>query len=289
MILQTKIGNAVAILIGLGAVAVVAVAYFDQPKTCKTAAEGKVAVRVSGLSWDAESGGFAYVQGLSKEEGTKKAGRLNSRIYVDGQPDRFAVTETGPEFRIEFETGQPTFRLIVEGDGFPPTISQPYAVPEKGCDIDVKKLNAPRAEGPGHTWPLPIVATEMGYGSWNDLMNDNNAVIRVLAFGSGEEGVPDSATNSLLEFEDVNIAVYPFFMDKEISFLQMEDERFGAFVVVVPFSAQEPVDKEVSLKVIDTVTETDWNPPRPWKFDPVTVFVRNGFATDVRVSPSADQ
>ena len=179
--------------------------------------------------------------------------------------------------------------MIVEGNGFPRTISQPYEVPKKGCDINIKRLNAPRGEGPEHTWPLPIVATEMGYGSWSELMADNNAVIRVLAYGSGEEGAPDLANNSLIEVGSVKIEVYPFDMDKEITFLQMEGERIGAFIVVVPFSPAEPSDKELSLKIVDTVTEAEWNPPRPWKFDPHTVSVRNGFATDVRIAPSVDQ
>jgi hypothetical protein len=293
MISQPSIRKAVYFLLGLGALIAVAVVYFDgtfdRPNACKSAAEGKVAVRASGLSWDADSSGFAFIQGLSAEEGAKKAGRLNSRVYVDGQPERFAITETGPEFQIEFETDQPMFRLIVEGDRFPRTISQPYTVPEKGCDIDVERLNAPRGEGPEHTWPLPIVATEMGYGSWNDLMDDNNAVIRVLTYGSGEEGITDAATNSFLEIDGTDIAIYNFNMDKEITFLEEKDENIGAFIVVVPFSADSPPNKEFSVTVRDTVTEETWNPPRPWKFDPVKVFVRNGFATDIRVAPSPDQ
>jgi hypothetical protein len=293
MISQPIIRKAVYFLLGLGALTAVAVVYFDRPfdrsKACKAAVEGKVAVRASGLSWDADSSGFAFIQGLSAEEGAKKAGRLNSRVFVDGQPERFTVTETGPEFQIEFETDQPTFRLIAEGDRFPRTISQRYTVPKKGCDIDVGRLNAPRGEGPEHTWPLPIVATEMGYGSWNDLMDDNNAVIRVLTYGSGEEGIEDATNNSLLEIDGANIAIYPFNMDKEITFLEMGDERIGAFIVVVPFSTVDPPDKEFSVTVRDTITEETWNPPRPWKFDPVKVLVRNGFATDIRVAPSPDQ
>jgi len=61
--------------------------YYQQPKACHVASEGRTAVRVRGLSWDADSNGFAFYLGLSKEEGAKKAGRLNSKIYVDGLPD----------------------------------------------------------------------------------------------------------------------------------------------------------------------------------------------------------
>lgn len=279
----------IVVLVALVGVGFVGTKYLNRPPACPIATDGKSAVRVSGLSWDADSNGFAFILGLSAEDGAKKAGRLNSRVYVDGQPDRFAITESGPEFQIEFETDQPTFRLIAEGSGFPKTISQHFDVPEKGCDVDAKRLLAPRGEGPEHTWPLPIVATEMGYESWTDLMQDNNAVIRLLAYGSGEEGVPDLANNSLVEAEGTKIEVYPFDMDKEISFLQMEDVRIGAFILIIPFAPDEPLDKELSIKIVDTVSEPEWNPPRPWKFDPTTVSVRNGFASDIRIGPSVDQ
>lgn len=272
------------------AVAAVAVSmYFNQPKACKVTAKGKVSVRVTGLSWDADSSGFAFLQGLSAEDGAKKAGRLNSRVYVDGQPDRFAITATDPRFQIEFETDQPTFRLIAEGDRFPRTISQPYEVPKHGCDIEVARLNAPRGDGPEHTWPLPMVASKMGYNSWNELMADNNAVIRLLTYGSGEEGAPEFTDRGRIEAKGTKVNSYPFDMDKKITFLQEPEENTGAFMIVIPFSADELADKMVSLSIVDTITEAKWNPPRPWKFDPVDILVRNGFATDVRVSPSADQ
>ncbi len=276
-------------LIGIGLVVVFAGLYYYDPDYCPEAENGKVALTVNGLSWDSDSSGFAFIQGLSKEEGSKKAGRIGSKVFVDGQPERFVVTEAGAEFKIKFETDQPTFRLIAEGERFPPTISQPYQVPKSGCRIDIGKLNAPRGEGPEHTWPLPIVAEKMAYGSWQEMMADNNAVVRILTRGSGEEGTPGLANNSLVKPVDSQILVYPFDMDKKITFLQMDDVRIGAFIAVISFSPDQPVDREIVLNIVDTVTEADWNPPRPWKFDPVTVFVRNGFATDIRVAPSADQ
>jgi hypothetical protein len=280
--------NAIA-LCGIAVLGVAAGYYYQQPAACHVAADGKTAVRVSGLLWDADSGGFAYYLGLSKEEGKKKAGRTNSRVHIDGQPERFAVTGSGPEFQIEFETDQPTFQLITGGEGFPMTISQPYDVPKKGCDIDVKRFNTPRAEGPNHSWPLPLVASKMGYSSWTELMADNNAVIRLLNYSSGEEGAPDVTDRGLIATDSAGVSVHPFDMDTKISFLQLMDENTGAFMLVVPFSPDEPADKTITLQVTDTVTEANWNPPRPWKFDPATIHVRNGFATDVRLSPSADQ
>jgi len=204
---QKLFGIATLTLIGAGGLGFVAVQNPDEARACPTAIDGKVVVRAAGRSWDADSNGFAFLQGLSDEEGRLKAGRLNSRVHVDGQPNKFAVTETGPEFEIEFETDQPTFRLVVEGTGFPKTISQPFAVPGEGCDVDIGKLNAPRGEGAEHTWPLPIVATEKGYQSWTALMDDNNAVVRILALGSGEEGVPDLAENSQIEAKGTKVRV----------------------------------------------------------------------------------
>lgn len=286
---QSLFSIAIFALVGAGVLGFVAVNRTGEIRACPTPTEGKVVVRAAGRSWDADSNGFAFLQGLSDEEGSQKAGRLNSRVHVDGQPDQFAITETGPEFEIEFETDQTTFRLVVEGVGFPKTISQPFMVPNEGCDVNIGKLNAPRGEGPEHTWPLPIVALEMGYQSWTELMEDNNAVVRILALGSGEEGVPDLAENSLIEAKGTRGEVYPFDMDTKISFLQMEGDRIGAFILVIPFTLDEPPDKEFTMQIMDTVTEADWNPPRPWKYNPVTVFVRNGFASDIRVAPSVDQ
>ncbi len=276
-------------LIGIALVVALAVVYLNQPRACMVASEGMTSVRVHGLSWDADSSGFAYIIGLSKEEGAKKAGRLDSKIYVDGQPERFAITKSGPEFEIEFETDQPTFRLIAEGDGFPRAISRHYKVPKIGCDIDVARLLAPRGDGPEHTWPLPMVASEMGYKSWNEMMADNNAVIRLLTYGSGEEGAPGFTDKVLIDAKSNKVNVYAFDMNKKTTYLLAMKEDTGAYMVIIPFSPGEPADKDISLKITDTVTESKWNPPRPWKFDEATISVRNGFASDIRLSPSPDQ
>lgn len=252
-------------------------------------ADQKVSVTVTGFSWDGDSYGFAYFQGLSEKKGAIKAGRRGSRISVDGQPDRYAIAGLDANFEITFETDQPTFRLIVEGDRFPRTITQHYKVPKDGGDIDVGLVETIRAEGPEHTWPLPIVAAEQGYGSSYELLADNNAAIRILTLSTGEEGIPDFANNSSIEALESDIKVYPYEMDTKITFLQMTGERLGAFIIVVPFSPGEPADKEITLKILDSVSEPTWNPPRPWIFDPVHVWVRNGFATDIIVSPSVDQ
>ena len=47
-------------------------------------------------------------------------------------------------------------------------------------------------------------------------------------------------------------------------------------------------EKTITLNITDTVSEPTWDPPRPWIYDPMTVIVRNGFATEVRAFPSID-
>ena len=69
----------------------------------------------------------------------------------------------------------------------------------------------------------------------------------------------------------------------------MTGPRVGAFLVVVPFADGEAPDKDVIIKVTDTVTETTWDPPRPWIYDPMIASVRNGFSTPtIRFHPRID-
>ncbi len=89
---------------------------------------------------------------------------------------------------LTLTTDQPTFRLIVEGDRFPHTITQPYGIPDEGGELDVSPVYSPRAEGAEHTWPLPMVATALGYGSTLKMLADNKAAIRLLTYGSSAEG-----------------------------------------------------------------------------------------------------
>ena len=80
----------------------------------------------------------------------------------------------------------------------------------------------------------------------------------------------------------------PFTMDKQNTFFQMTGPRIGAFLVIVPFANGEPADKDVIIKVTDTVSEPTWEPPRPWIYDPFVATVRNGFATEVNVQIKID-
>ena len=79
-----------------------------------------VTVTVKGESWDADSRGFAYFGGLSKKKGEETSARRGARISVDGQPDKFAISGPGPGFELTFTTTESSFRLIVDGDRFPP-------------------------------------------------------------------------------------------------------------------------------------------------------------------------
>ncbi len=257
----------------------------------RTAAAGDhgVTVTVKGESWDADSRGFAYIAGLSKKEGEQTSARRGSRVSVDGQPDKFAISGPGPGFELTFTTTEPSFRLIVEGDRFPRVVTQPYEVPEGGGELDIGRIDSPRAEGPEHTWPLPMAANELGYATAFEMLADNRAAIRILVMGSGAEGAPDIADDSTVSIEGADAKVLPFDMDTQVTFFQMTGPRIGAFLVVVPFADGEAPDKDVIIKVTDTVTETTWDPPRPWIYDPIIISVRNGFSTPtVEIYPSID-
>jgi hypothetical protein len=253
------------------------------------AGEQEVSVTVKGESWDADSRGFAFIAGLSKKEGERTSARRGSRISVDGHPGIFAISGPGPGFELTFTTAEPTFRLIVEGDRFPRVVTPPYEVPEGGGELDIGRIDSPRAEGSEHTWPLALAATELGYGSALEMMADNKAAIRILVMSSGAEGTPDLADDSTVTIEGADAEVLPFDMDTEITFFQMTGPRIGAFLVVVPFADGEAPDKDVIIKVTDTLTEAAWDPPRPWIYDPMKVPVRNGFSTPtIRIFPKID-
>jgi hypothetical protein len=270
-----------------------------------------VTVTVKGESWDADSRGFAYYRALSKTEGEKTSARRGSRISVDGQPDKFAIAGPGPGFELTFTTKEPSFRLIVDGDRFPRVITQPYNVPNGGGVIDIGRIDSLRAEGQEHTWPLVMAANELGYTTAWEMLADNKAAIRLLVLGSGEDGAPkwtndatisvttgDSTpatpisepTTSPFLLRIVQAAyVFPFDMNKKDTFFQMTGPRLGAFLVIVSFAAGDDPDKDVTIQITDTVTETMLDPPRPWTYDPLTVSVRNGFTTpSIRVHPKIE-
>ena len=270
----------------------------------------EVTVVVQGASWDSDSRGFASIGGLSKQQGTKLATRRGSRVSLDGRPDIFAISGEAGVFELTFTTTQPTFRLIVEGDRFPRAITQPFSIPEGGGEIDVGRVDSPRAEGPEHTWPLPMVATTLGYASTHEMLADNKAAIRLLLFGSGADGAPDWTYPTRLSFPGSDAGstnaettttspflmripqseyVIPFDMNKQDTYLLERDKDTGAFIIIVSFSSDEAADKDVVIGIEDTVTDELLDPPRPWKFSPVTASVRKGFATELRLEPDIDQ
>jgi hypothetical protein len=263
-----------------------------------TSGEGQgVTVTVKGESWDSDSRGFAYIIGMNVKQGTEKAARRGSRISVDGQPDKFAISGLGGAFELTFTTSQPTFRLIVDGDRFPRAITQPIAVPKGGGELDVGPVYSPRAEGAEHTWPLPMVATTLGYGTTYEMLADDKAAIWLLLFGSGAEGAPQNTENAKLTFPRAVAGsstpepeyVIPFNMNKQDTyFYEPTGPDTVAFIIIVSFKPGEPPDKDVIIQITDTVTDEFLDPPRPWQFDPKTVSVRNGFATDVRYEPDIE-
>lgn len=269
----------------------------------------EVTVVVKGSSWDADSRGFASIAGLSIEQGTEKAARRGSRVSVDGQPDKFAISGEGGEFELAFATTEPTFRLVVEGDRFPPTITQHFTIPEGGGEVDVGRVYSPRAEGSEHTWPLPMVAAALGYPSTHEMLADNKAAIRMLTFGSGADGAPDFTSDARITFPNGGTGastpepsttspflmrvprseyLIPFDMNTQDTFFQLTGPTLGAYIIIVSFDPGEGPDKDVVIQIEDTVADELLEPPRPWTFSPKTVSVRNGFATDVRYEPDIE-
>jgi hypothetical protein len=270
----------------------------------------EVTVVIKGSSWDSDSRGFANIAGLSVQAGTEKAARRGSRISVDGRPEIYAISGPGGEFELKFSTSKPNFRLIVEGDRFPRTITQPYSVPEAGGELDIGPVYSPRGEGAEHTWPLPMVATVLGYGSTHEMLADNKAAIRLLTFGSGAEGAPKWAYPMKLSFSGSAVStstpeptttspflvrvprseyVIPFDMNARDTYFVPPDDNTAAWIIIISFAPSEGPDKDVILKIEDMVTDELLDPPRPWKYSPKTISVRNGFATEVRYWADIDQ
>jgi len=271
---------------------------------------GEITVVVTGSSWDSDSRGFANIQGLSMTAGTEKATRRGSRISLDGRPDIYAISGQGGVFKLTFTTSEPTFRLVVEGDRFPRTVTQAYNIPEEGGELDIGPVYSGRAEGSEHTWPLPMVATALGYGSTHEMLADNKAAIRLLTFGSGAEGAPKWAYPMKLTFPGSTTSsatseptstspflvriprseyVIPFDMNTRDTYFLPLDDDYGAWIIIVSFGPDDDVDKDVILNIEDTVTDELLDPPRPWKYSTKTISVRKGFFTEVRYWADIDQ
>lgn len=268
----------------------------------------EVTVVVKGTSWDAASKGFSSRAGLSVEAAIKKATRKGSRVSVDGRPEIFAISGEKGVFELTFKTNQPTFRLIAEGDRFPSTITQPITVPEGGGEVEAD-IWAQRAEGPEHTWPLEMAAISLGYASAHEMLGDNMAAIEFGIEGSGSEGAPDYTSGAKITFpssKGITSSVeptttspflmrvqqseylFPFWMTTKDTYFQPKETATGAYIVVVSFEPGDPVDKDVVIQIEDTVTNELLDPPRPWKFSPLTLKVRNGFATEYWTWPDIE-
>jgi hypothetical protein len=82
--------------------------------------------------------------------------------------------------------------------------------------------------------------------------------------------------------------VLNFDMNTQDTYFLPIDGNTGASIIIVSFSADEGVDKDIVLEITDTVTNELLEPPRPWKFSPKTISVRNGYATEVRYAPDIE-
>jgi hypothetical protein len=266
----------------------------------------EVQVLVKGMAWDSDSWGFAFYQNLSMEQGIQKAARTGARVTVDGRPDVFAISGEGGKFEFTIKTSQPTFRLIVEGDRFPRTITQPYTVPDGGGELDIGEVYTPRAEGMEHTWPLPMAANALGYTSTHEMLADNKAAIRMYTYGSGAEGAPAFTGNAKISFPNEGSSksnaeatttspflmrvpqseyLIPFDMNPKDTFFQLTGPTLGAYIIIVSFEPDQDPDKDIVIQIEDTITDELLDPPRPWKFSPRIVSVRKGFATEFYTTP----
>ena len=271
---------------------------------------GEIKLVVTGSVWDSDSRGFASIGGLSVEAGTRKAARRGARISLDGRPEIYDISASGGSFELTFSTSQPSFRLVVEGDRFPRTITQPYTVPEEDEEFDIGRVNTPRAEGPEHSWPLPMVATALGYESTSEMLSDNKAAIRLLTYGSGAEGAPKwaypmklgfpgsagestksepTSTSPFLMRVQQSEYVIPFDMNSQDTYFLPRAENTAAWIIVISFEPGEAPDKDVILSIEDTVANELLDPPRPWKYRNQTIAVRNSYATELRLYPDLDQ
>jgi hypothetical protein len=266
----------------------------------------EVTVVVKGFARDSNSWGFAFYQNLSQQQAIQKASRRGARVSVDGRPDVFAISGEGGKFEFTFTTSRPTFRLIMEGDRFPRTITQPITVPEGGGELDVGEVYSPRAEGIEHTWPLPMVANALGYTSTEQMLADNKAAIQLYAYGSGAEGAPHFTGSAKISFPNGGSSksnvesttaspflmrvpqseyLIPFDMDPVDTFFQLTGPTLGAYIIIVSFGPDEGPDKDIVIQIEDTITNELLDPPRPWNYSPRTVSVRKGFATEFYTAP----
>jgi len=266
-------------------------------------------VMVKGSSWDSDSRGFASIGGLSVQQGTRLAARRGSRVSLDGHPDIFAITGAGGAFELTFTTSEPTFRLIMEGDRFPRAITQPFAIPEDGGELDIGRITSPRAEGPEHSWPLAMVATALGYASAREMLADNKAAVRFGIEGSGSEGAPGFTRGAKITFPNSSSSassveatttspflmrvqqseyLVPFWMNPRDTYFQSAEAASGAYIIIVSFKPDEPIDKDLVIQIEDTITDELLDPPRPWVFGSRTISVRNGFATEYWTSPDVE-
>jgi hypothetical protein len=289
---------------------VILIAIFSLGCSDEDMSQQGVTVVVTGSSWDSDSRGFANIIGLSMAAGTEKAARRGSRISLDGRPGIYAISGQGGVFELSFTTAEPTFRLVVEGDRFPRTITQSFDVPEEGGELDIGPVFSPRAEGSEHTWPLPMVATALGYGSTYEMLADNKAAIRLLTYGSGAEGAPKWAYPMHLTFSGSTTSssipepsttspflvrvprseyVIPFDMNTSDTYFLPREENTAAWIIIISFEPGEGPDKDVILEIEDMVTDELLDPPRPWKYSSKTISVRSGFATEVRYDADIDQ
>jgi hypothetical protein len=251
----------------------------------------EITVVVTGSSWDSDSRGFASIGGLSVQQGTRLAARRGSRVSLDGHPEIYAISGEGGMFELTFTTAEAFFRLIIEGDRFPRTITQPIAVPEESGELDIGRITSPRAEGPEHSWPLPMAAIRFGIdgsGSEGAPYFTSGAKVTFPNSTTGASNTEPTTTSPFLMRVQKSEYLVPFWMNPKDTYFQSPETASGSYIIVVSFTPGDPADRDVTIQIEDTVTDELLDPPRPWKFSPRTVSVRNGLATEYWTGPDIE-
>jgi hypothetical protein len=102
-----------------------------------------------------------------------------------------------------------------------------------------------------------------------------------------QEAEPTTTSPFLMRAQQSEYVLH-FDMNTQDTYFLPIDGNTGASIIIVSFSPNEDVDKNIVLEITDTVTNELLEPPRPWKFSPKTISVRNGYATEVRYSPDIE-
>jgi hypothetical protein len=142
------------------------------------------------------------------------------------------------------------------------------------------------------------------------MLADNKAAIRMLVIGSGADGAPDFTGDAKITFPNGGSSestveptstspflmripqseyLIPFNMTPQDTFFELTGPTLGAYIIIVSYEPDESPDKDIVIQIEDMITDELLDPPRPWKFSPLSLSARKGFATEYWASPDIEQ